>query len=163
MLLSRVFVGKHSLVSSICSSHLTAVHGEENSFNAFFWSQTLNINFVSLLLNKVSSLGCTVWGSKLSQGSLWRLLSWCTNYGVLYFRTCVPAFCNAPRNLYIVLFLRPSMCVPGKATACLFNKVFTLRAAVFRLLEMYSTNYWGSSLSKPQIQKSRKFLAPSHG
>jgi len=50
MLLSRVFVGKQLFVPTICASHLTAVHGEENSFNVFVGSHTLNISFVSLLL-----------------------------------------------------------------------------------------------------------------
>jgi len=51
MLLLRVFVGKQSLVPSICASHVTAAHGEENSFNVFVGSETLNTNFVSLLLS----------------------------------------------------------------------------------------------------------------
>jgi hypothetical protein len=53
MLLSRVFVGKQSLVPNICASHLTAVHGEENSVNVFVGIHTLDISFVSLLLKSV--------------------------------------------------------------------------------------------------------------
>jgi hypothetical protein len=49
MLFSRVFVGKQSLFPNICAGHLTAVHGEENSFNVFVGNH-LNISFVSLLL-----------------------------------------------------------------------------------------------------------------